>query len=80
VIESETATSVATVENALRLERADGGMWQLAVSDAAWFGLVNDYLGYLVDRNYSQRTVRAYRFDLLAFCRWLVEQGLAWML
>jgi integrase/recombinase XerD len=76
VVESEKATSVAMVENALRQERADGWMWQLAGSDAAGFGLMNDYLGYLADRNYSQRTVRAYGFDLLAFCRWLVEQGL----
>jgi integrase/recombinase XerD len=40
------------------------------------FGLVNDYLAYLGDRNYSPRTVRAYGFDLLAFCRWLTGQGL----
>lgn len=32
---------------------------------------MNDYLSYLADRNYSPRTVRAYGFDLLAFCRWL---------
>ena len=32
------------------------------------FALVNDYLAYLGDRNYSPRTVRAYGFDLrLAF-------------
>jgi len=33
--------------------------------------LVNDYLGYLSDRNYSPQTVRTYAFALLAFCRWL---------
>ncbi len=38
--------------------------------------LVNDYLSYLVDRNYSPRTVRAYAFALLAFCRWLSGEGL----
>lgn len=59
----------------MRLEQADGGVWRLAGGDAARFGLVNDYLGYLADRNYSPRTVRAYGFDLLALCRWLVEQG-----
>jgi len=36
--------------------------------------LVNEYLGYLADRNYSPRTVRAYGFDLLAFCRWLAGE------
>ncbi|ORB98643.1 integrase, partial [Mycobacterium persicum] len=39
--------------------------------------LINDYLGYLADRNYSPRTVRAYAFDLLAFARWLVVEQLA---
>jgi len=63
-------------ENTLDLERAGGGVWRLAGRDAARFGLVNDYLGYLADRNYSPRTVRAYGFDLLALCRWLVEQGI----
>ena len=38
--------------------------------------LVNDYLGYLADRNYSPRTVRAYAFALLAFCRWLSGEDL----
>ena len=28
-------------------------------------------LRYLADRNYSSRTLRAYGYDLLAFCRWL---------
>ena len=40
-------------------------------------GLVNEYLGYLADRRYSPRTVRAYAFDLLAFCRWLLAEGVA---
>jgi len=71
------ATSVAVSENTLGLERADGGVWRLVGGGgAAQFGLVNDYLGYLADRNYSPRTVRAYGFDLLALCRWLVEQGM----
>jgi hypothetical protein len=38
--------------------------------------VINDYLGYLADRGYSPRTVRAYAFDLLAFARWLLEAGL----
>ena len=68
------ATSVPMAESALRLVLADGGVWQLAGEETARFGLVNDYLGYLADRNYSSQTVRAYGFGLLAFCRWLVEQ------
>ena len=50
----------------LRLEQ-DGEGWQLAGTGAGGFGLVNDYLGYLADRNYSPRTGRAYGFDLRAF-------------
>lgn len=38
------------------------------------FGLVNDFLGYLADRRYSPSTVRAYAYDLLAFCRWLLSE------
>lgn len=36
---------------------------------------MNDYLGYLGDRGYSPRTVRAYAFDLLAFARWLTAEA-----
>lgn len=54
----------------LRLaERGDG--WAMSGPAAERFGLVDDYLGYLLDRNYSPKTVRAYGYDLLAFCRWL---------
>lgn len=56
-------------------DSADG--WVLAGVAAGRFGLVNDYLGYLADRRYSPRTVRAYAFDLLHFCRWLVADGTA---
>lgn len=42
---------------------------------ASRFGLVNEYLSYLADRNYSPRTVRTYGFSLLAFCRWLDGEG-----
>jgi len=61
----------------LRLDRGTNGTWSLGGRDASEFKLVNDYLGYLADRNYSPRTVRAYGFDLLAFCRWLVDQDIA---
>lgn len=54
------------------VERAGG--WALAGEDAGRLGLINDYLGYLADRRYSPRTVRAYAFDLLAFARWLLAE------
>lgn len=53
-----------------------GDSWVLEGPGARHFGLVNDYLGYLVDRAYSPRTVEAYAFDLLAFARWLVSETL----
>jgi integrase/recombinase XerD len=59
--------------NGVRLDR-DGEYWQLGGPGADRFLVVNEYLGYLADRNYSPRTVRAYGFDLLDFCRWLVGQ------
>lgn len=60
----------------LRLE-ASGGTWMIAGTGSSAFITVNDYLGYLTDRNYSPATVRAYGFDLLAFCRWLTTEGLS---
>jgi hypothetical protein len=59
----------------LRLEPGDG-QWRLAGAGADRFGPVNEYLGYLADRNYSPRPVRTYGYDLLAFCRWLREQDM----
>jgi site-specific recombinase XerD len=53
--------------------------WVLGGPAATGFGLVNDYLGYLVDRRYSPRTVRSYAFDLLHFGRWLLDQDVALM-
>lgn len=59
----------------LRAERGDdGGGWVLAGAAADRFELVNDYLGYLADRRFAAATVRAYAFDLLAFCRWLLVE------
>lgn len=63
-------------ETGLRAERVEGG-WALTGDQAAGFVLVNDFLGYLADRRYSPATVRAYAFDLLAFCRFLVGEGVA---
>lgn len=65
------------MSDALTLERDEVG-WVLAGPDAARFGLVNEYLSYLADRNYSPQTIRSYGYGLLAFCRWLVTAGLEW--
>jgi integrase/recombinase XerD len=60
----------------LRVAKEDG-RWQLAGdTDNGVVVLVNDYLGYLADRNYSPESVRAYSFALLAFCRWLSSEGI----
>ena len=59
----------------LRLETS-GGTWLIAGAGSSAFATVNEYLGYLADRNYSPATVRAYGFDLLAFCRWLASDDL----
>ncbi len=61
---------------AARVDANDTG-WALAGPDAVRFDLVNAYLGYLIDRRYSPRTVRSYAFDLLHFCRWLAGEDLA---
>lgn len=59
----------------LRLGEGDG-VWALAGDEAERFALVNDYLAYLADRNYSPRTARAYGYDLLALCRWLLAEDI----
>jgi site-specific recombinase XerD len=65
-----------TDETELRVAERDGA-WVLEGAGAAGFVLVNEYLGYLVDRHYSPRTVRSYAFDLLHFARWLAGEGVA---
>ena len=64
---------VVNSEFGLRLEEREG-CWSLSGPGSDAFTLVNEYLAYLADRNYSPKTVRAYGFDLLAFCRWLSQQ------
>lgn len=64
-------------EPTLRAAATGGGGWVLAGPAAGRYALVNDYLSYLADRRYSPRTVRAYAFDLLHFCRWLEDDGTA---
>jgi site-specific recombinase XerD len=63
------------MQGVLRLRRCENG-WTLEGCGAERFAWVNDYLGYLVDRAYSPHTVEGYAFDLLAFTRWLVSEGI----
>jgi len=60
----------------LRAEQRDGRWWFVGPGTAE-LAVVNDFLGYLVDRGYSPQTVRSYAYDLLAFCRWLASEQLA---
>ncbi len=55
---------------------ASGGSWRISGPGNEAPDLVNAFLAHLADRNYSPRTVRAYAFDLLHFCRWLVSEGI----
>lgn len=64
---------VVRTDDDLRLEELDGA-WALAGSAASRFRLVDEYLAHLADRNYSPKTVRAYGYDLLGFCRWLLAE------
>ena len=66
---------MAACEVDLRVEPIRNG-WTLVGSEAHRFSLINDYLGYLADRNFSPCTVRAYAFDLLHFARWLVGDAI----
>jgi integrase/recombinase XerD len=60
----------------LRVAR-ENDQWQLVGERASEsVTLVNEYLGYLADRNYSPQTVRTYAFSLLAFCRWLFSEDI----
>ena len=68
-------TEEQIVESLRAVERQ--GRWSLVGPGPGGVDVVNDYLGYLADRGYSPRTVRAYAFDLLAFGRWLLAEGLA---
>jgi site-specific recombinase XerD len=61
-------------ESRLRLVERNG-RWRFDGIGAERLGLVEDYLGYLVDRAYSPATVRSYAFDLLHFARWLAGEG-----
>jgi site-specific recombinase XerD len=62
---------LVSTEADLRVVHAGAGRWVLSGDFAGRYQLVNEFLGYLADRNYSPRTCRSYAFDLLAFARWL---------
>nr|AAP74068.1 putative transposase [Rhodococcus erythropolis] len=64
-------TCLMTNQPRLSLESGTEAAWMMSGPSADKYPLVNEYLAYLTDRNYSPRTVRAYGYDLLAFCRWL---------
>jgi integrase/recombinase XerC len=70
----DSAISVPAAE--IRLVQRDG-CWRFEGAGVVGLGLVEDYLGYLVDRHYSATTVRSYAFDLLHFVRWLAGEGVA---
>ena len=72
---TRSVTDVVVTDEELRLDRIAGG-WALAGAEVDRFALVNEYLSYLSDRNYSPQTVRAYGFSLLAFCRWLTGEDI----
>ena len=56
----------------IRAAEVRAGRWEL--TGAGELSLINDFLGYVADRGYSPRTVRAYAFDLLHFTRWLAAE------
>jgi len=70
-----SVTHVGMNDAGLRLDRNPAGV-AIAGVESERFSLVNEYLSYLVDRNYSLQTVRVYGFGLLAFCRWLALENI----
>lgn len=62
-------------DGSLRLVKGSAG-WRLVGGPGESLELINDYLGYLADRNFSPQTVRAYGYGLLAFARWLDGEGI----
>ena len=66
---------MAVPDEGLVIEQSDSG-WLLAGAKADRLELVNEYLSYLADRNYSPRTIRTYAFMLLRFCRWLAAEDI----
>jgi site-specific recombinase XerD len=67
---------MALTDADLRVERRDD-LWVVAGDGFDGVDLVNEFLGYLADRNYADLTVRAYAFDLLHFARWMAGEELS---
>ena len=67
-------THVAVANDLMLMRTTDG--FALGGAGAKRYVVVNDYLSYLSDRNYSPKTVRVYGFGLLAFCRWMDDENL----
>lgn len=63
-------------ERDFSVEQAPDGAFRLRGHHCTAPAVVNQYLSYLADRNYSPRTQRSYAFDLLHFVRFLSEGGL----
>jgi len=61
----------------IRVAEVRAGRWELTGSGE--LSLFNDFLGYVADRGYSPRTVRAYAFDLLHLPAGSLLTGPAWM-
>ncbi len=71
-----TPQVMPSTDAGLRAERR-GDVWVLAGEGFNGLQLVNEFLGYLVDRNYARLTVRAYAFDMLHFGRWMASEELS---
>ena len=69
-----TCVAMSNEQSPVRAAEVRAGRWEL--TGAVGLALINDYLGYVADRGYSARTVRAYAFDLLHFARWLAGEGI----
>ena len=69
-----TCVAMSNEQSPVRAAEVRAGRWEL--TGAVGLVLINDYLGYVADRGYSARTVRAYAFDLLHFARWLAGEGI----
>ena len=73
---SELWYIVLVTDRGLRVEQR-GQNWVVAGDSAGGFGLLNEFLAHLADRNNTPRTLRAYAFDLQHFARWQLDEGLS---
>jgi len=71
-----TSVTMSAADGQLRAQ-PERGSWVLVGDGFDGLELVNDFLSYLADRNYSPQTVRAYAYDLLHFGRWMIAEQLS---